>query len=249
MEFNICAMTLFLEWQFCIWSLYEEIFQPHALLCYCQILDYFIMCNLFNDHDSDPFGLWCSICRTWKLNLCFLKTSWCCDKDCCVVLLVWCVFRALMMTADIERLFYILWRKHLFCIMEVLHVVWHWLRFRWPAFPPSAHFFESTLYGFVSVLLGCIECLRCRLFLPMFAVSVSLSVTRLKSGGGPCSVRRVPGARGHSAQPLSYYFDQLLPISLQCMVIRSVISEILSKFIVKFYGLGKAWNVTQSCES
>jgi len=32
-----------------------------------------------------------------------------------------------------------------------------------------------------SVILGCIECMRCWLFLPMFAVSVRLSVTRLKS--------------------------------------------------------------------
>jgi len=35
---------------------------------------------------------------------------------------------------------------------------------------------DRVLYRFV--LLGCIECMRCRLLLPMFAVSVCLSVTR-----------------------------------------------------------------------
>jgi len=81
---------------------------------------------------------------------------------------------------------------------------------------------------FIHLLLGCIECMRCRLLLPMFAVSVKsvcpsvcLSVTNAPNdpgsaslcgviGGDACSVRRVPCARGHSVQPSPNAFGLLL---------------------------------------
>jgi len=50
--------------------------------------------------------------------------------------------------------------------------------------------------------------MRCWLFFPLFTVSVCQSVCHASQiGGGACSVRRVPCARGHSVQPLSNYFD------------------------------------------
>jgi len=57
----------------------------------------------------------------------------------------------------------------------------------------------------------CIKCMRCRLFLPMFVVSVCqafcLSVTRLKLAV-TCAVYAAC-VRGHLVQPLSNYFDHL----------------------------------------
>jgi len=62
----------------------------------------------------------------------------------------------------------------------------------------------ETLY--THLLLGCIECMRSRLFLPMFAVSVCHAA---EIGGDTCSVCHVLCAQGHLMQPLSNYFDHL----------------------------------------
>jgi len=88
--------------------------------------------------------------------------------------------------------------------------------------------YDELKYEFVVVhyFLGCIECTRCRLLLPMFAVSVWQSVrpsvchectewprlgfTVRVIGGDGCSVRRVLCAQGHSVQPSPNAFDLLL---------------------------------------
>jgi len=75
----------------------------------------------------------------------------------------------------------------------VYHVTWHYV--------------SSGSIQF----LGYIECMRCWLLLPMFAVSdyqsVCQSVTWLKSAAARAvRVRRVPCARGHSVQPSSNVF-------------------------------------------
>jgi len=71
--------------------------------------------------------------------------------------------------------------------------------------PYIAILFIIPLIRFISavILLGCIECMRCRLLLPMCAVSVAQSVC-YGSSTGSASL-----CGGHSVQPLPNYFGFL----------------------------------------
>jgi len=67
-------------------------------------------------------------------------------------------------------------------------------------------YFSYTSYCIaMAVFLGCIECMRCRLLLPMIAVSVCQSLCHAAQPGGACSV-----CEGHSVQPLPSDFGLLL---------------------------------------
>jgi len=97
-------------------------------------------------------------------------------------------------------------------LLQNLVKIRHCLPELWFTFSPDTLYLKIDAAE-LSNFLGCIECMRCRLYLPMFAVSVCWSVHQ-----SVCLLRCTKWprlgftVRRHLVQPMSNYFDHLLTI-------------------------------------